>query len=258
MPSPFFKEQKMGKLEGKTALVSGAAQGMGEAIARLFVKEGAQVVIADIAAEAARQLAHVLGDAARAVALDVRDPASWTAAVATAEQAFGRLDILVNNAGVLAWQSIEAMTLDSYRRVIDVNQVGCWLGMKAALPALRRAGGGAIVNIASLAGRQGMRDGSAYVASKHAVLGMSKCAALEFGPDNIRVNAVLPGAIATQMAGLRAATTGEPAVPVYAKQPIPRRGTPEEVARLVAFLASDEAAYCTGAEVTLDGGMSLG
>ena len=139
------------------------------------------------------------------------------------------------------------------------SAIGCWLGMKSALPAMRRAGGGAIVNISSLAGRQGMRDGSAYAASKHAVLGMSKCAALEFGVDNIRVNAVVPGAIETQMAGRRPVAAGAEAAPAaYLKNPIPRRGAPSEVALLVGFLASEEAGYCTGAEFTLDGGMSVG
>lgn len=248
----------MAKLKGKTALVSGAAQGIGEAIARLFVQEGARVVMGDIAVDVVRELAKELGSAAHAVELDVRNPVSWGGAVTAAEKEFGQLDILVNNAGVLAWESIEAMSLERYRAVVEVNQIGCWLGMKTALLAMRRAGGGSIVNIASLAGRQGMRDGSAYAASKHAVLGMSKCAALEFGADHIRVNVVLPGAIQTQMAGRKPVVTGaEASPPAFLKNPIPRRGTPHEVAQLVAFLASDEAAYCTGAEVTVDGGMAL-
>lgn len=248
----------MGKLDGKVALISGSAQGMGEATARMFMKEGARVLIADIADEAGRLLTAELGDRARYCHLDVGDETSWVAAIETAQRHFGRLDILVNNAGVLAWQSIEAMTLDSYRSVIEVNQIGCWLGMKSVLPAFKLVGSGAIVNISSLAGRIGMSEGSAYSASKHAVLGMSKCAAIEFGPYNIRVNAVLPGAIATQMTGRRATSAGESTPPAYARQPISRIGTVEEVARMVTFLASDDAAYCTGAEFTIDGGMSLG
>lgn len=251
-------ETRVGKLEGRTALISGAAQGMGEAIARHFVREGAQVVLADIAVDLAGPIARELGTNACAVALDVRQPEAWARAVDVAENTFGQLDVLVNNAGILVWQSMEAMPLEAYREVIDVNQIGCWLGMKAVLPAMRRVGRGAIVNISSLAGRQGMRDGSAYAASKHAVLGMTKCAALEWGADNIRVNAVLPGAVATRMAGRRSFVPGDSAVPAYAKQPIARRGTPEEVAHLVTFLASDEAGFCTGAEFTIDGGMSLG
>jgi len=245
-------------LLGKTALVSGAARGIGEAIARRLVQEGANVVVADIAAPTVLELSQELGDNARGIELDVRSEGSWANAVVLAEKEFGQLNLLVNNAGVLVWQSIEAMPLESYRAVVEVNQIGCWLGMKAALPAMRRAGGGSIINVSSLAGRQGMRDGSAYAASKHAVLGMSKCAALEFGPYNIRVNSVLPGAIDTQMSGRRPASADHAGLPVFTRQPIQRIGWPQEVANIVAFLASDEAAFVTGAEFTIDGGMSLG
>lgn len=242
----------MGKLDGKVALISGAARGMGEAEARMFIAEGACVLVADVLEEAGQRLAAGLGDRARYCNLDVRSETSWAQAVDTAARTFGKLDILVNNAGIIAWQPIGDMTLDTYRSIIEVNQVGCWLGMKAALPAMRHAGAGAIVNISSLAGRVGMHGGSAYVASKHAVLGMTKCAAIEFGPYNIRVNAVLPGAIETPMSGKRT-----PDADPCLKLPIARIGKAEEVARMVTFLASDDAAYCTGAEFMIDGGMSL-
>lgn len=245
-------KETMGRLDGKIALISGAARGMGAAEARLFVAEGARVLVADVLDDIGRDLVAELGDRARYCHLDVRSEASWAQAVDAAERAFGQLDVLVNNAGILAWQSIEDMPLEVYRSVIEVNQVGCWLGMKAVLPAFKRRGSGAIVNISSLAGKVGLSQGSAYVASKHAVLGMTKCAAVEFGPYNVRVNAVLPGGVATQMAGRQQGQEAR-----YGKLPIARIGTVDEVAHMVTFLASEEASYCTGGEFAVDGGMSL-
>lgn len=247
----------MGKLDDKIAFISGGASGMGAAEARMFVAEGARVLIADKLDDAGQALASELGENALYSHLDVCDQASWVRAIAHAEQHFGKLNVLINNAGILLWQLIEDMTLEAYKSVVDVNQIGCWLGMKTALPALRRSGGGAIVNTASLAGRMGMAQGSAYVASKHAVLGMSKCAAIEFGKYNIRVNAILPGAIETQMAGKRKNTDAGEHVKAFSDLPIGRIGTVEEVARLVTFLASDAATYCTGGEFLIDGGMAL-
>lgn len=244
----------MKRFDNKVVLVTGAARGQGEAEVRLFHAEGARVVIADVLDDEAARLAAELGEAALAVHLDVADAAQWAAAIEATLARFGRLDVLVNNAGILRWGRIEDMSLEEYLQVVGVNQTGCWLGMKAALPALKAAGGGAIVNISSVAGIQAIGGASAYTASKFAVRGMSKSAALEFGRYNIRVNSVHPGGIDTPMVQTPDRDLDE----AYRQLPIARIGTPAEVARLVAFLASDEAAYCTGGEFAIDGGMMAG
>jgi 3alpha(or 20beta)-hydroxysteroid dehydrogenase len=164
--------------------------------------------------------------------------------------AFGKLDILVNNAAILKTAPILEMSLDDYLAVIKVNQVGTWLGMRAAAPAIRDAGGGAIVNVSSIGGLKGIPNMSAYVSSKFAVRGMTKVAAIEFGPYNIRVNSIHPGAIDTDMASRDSGR--------HAKNPIPRIGTPDEVAKLALFLASDMSSFCTGAEFIADGGTTAG
>ncbi|GAB3630562.1 short-chain dehydrogenase [Pandoraea terrae] len=247
----------MKRMEGKVALITGGARGQGEAEARLFAAEGAKVVIADVLDQDGQRLADALGEAAMYVHLDVTQPDDWHAAVLAAQARFGKLDVLVNNAGILKLSPIESLSLEDYRKVIDVNQVGSWLGMKSVLPAMKAAGGGAIVNVSSTAGMEGVALGSAYVASKFAIRGMTKVAALEFGHHNIRVNSVHPGGIDTVMArppefaGLE--TSG-----AYRALPIPRIGRPEEVANMVLFLASDQSTYCTGSEFIVDGGMLAG
>ncbi|WP_272545471.1 glucose 1-dehydrogenase [Burkholderia cepacia] len=247
----------MKRLEGKVALITGAARGQGEAEARRFVAEGARVVIADVLDDAGRRVAAELGDAARFQHLDVTSEAGWQAAVDATLAHFGRLDILVNNAAILKLVPIEACSLDDYRKVIDVNQVGCWLGMKSAVAALKEAGGGSIVNVSSTAGMEGVAGGSAYVSSKFAVRGMTKAAALEFGRYGIRVNSVHPGGIDTVMARPPEFADFDPSS-IYSGLPIARIGKPEEVASLVLFLASNESAYCTGSEFIVDGGMLAG
>ncbi|RQT44146.1 glucose 1-dehydrogenase [Burkholderia cepacia] len=247
----------MKRLEGKVALITGAARGQGEAEARRFVAEGARVVIADVLDDAGRRVAAELGAAARFQHLDVTSEAGWQAAVDATLAHFGRLDILVNNAAILKLVSIEACSLDDYRKVIDVNQVGCWLGMKSAVAALKEAGGGSIVNVSSTAGMEGVAGGSAYVSSKFAVRGMTKAAALEFGRYGIRVNSVHPGGIDTVMARPPEFADFDPSS-IYSGLPIARIGKPGEVASLVLFLASDESAYCTGSEFIVDGGMLAG
>lgn len=247
----------MKQLEGKVALITGAARGQGAAAARRFIAEGAKVMLTDILAQECEELVQELGDAAAFQVLDVVDENSWAAAVQATVEHFGRLDILINNAGVLAFQPIEHMSLEDYMRVINVNQVGVWLGMRAALPALRDAGGGSIVNTSSVHGLRGIVYGSAYSSSKFAVRGMTKVAALEFGQYNIRVNSVHPGGIETPMVTSLADRSVDSAA-VYKSLPLGRIGQPDEVAEMLLFLASDRSSYCTGSEFTIDGGMTTG
>jgi len=235
----------MGRLDGKVALITGAARGQGEAEAREFVAEGAKVVLADVLDDLGTKVAEELGGDATYCHLDVTDPGEWKAAVDVALSAFGRLDVLVNNAGILRLALLEDMALDDYLAVINVN------------PALREAGGGAIVNTSSTSGFIGTMGLSAYTASKFAVRGMTKCAAMELGRYSIRVNSVHPGGIDTEMvAGPEFADFDKDAV--YGRLPVARIGQPEEVAKLMVFLASDDASYCSGAEYLIDGGMLAG
>ncbi len=247
----------MQRLEGRVALITGGARGQGEAEARLFAAEGARVVIADVLDEAGAKVAAELGDAARYQHLDVTDEAAWDEAVARTLEAFGRLDVLVNNAGIARAGPLETTSLADYMDVVQVNQVGVFLGMRAAVDPMRRAGGGSIVNISSNAGLEGVEGVVGYVASKWAVRGMTKTAALELGRYGIRVNSVHPGGVDTPMlAGPQLAKVDKDAA--FASQPLPRVGQPIEIARLVLFLASDESSYCTGGEFAADGGRMAG
>ncbi len=252
----------MGKLDGRVILISGAARGQGEAEARLFVAEGARVVLGDILDEQGAAVAKELGDAARYFHLDVTSEADWTAAVAGAVAAFGKLDGLINNAGILSFGAIVDTPLDEYMHIVNVNQVGVFLGMKAVIPALTAAGGGTIVNTSSSAGFQGLAGMVGYTATKFAVRGMTKAAALELGCVGIRVNSIHPGGVDTPMTrpenvdGLVSDTTslGD----IYANLPIPRVGRAEEVAKLALFLTSDDSSYSTGSEFVIDGGLTAG
>ena len=247
----------MGRVDGKVVLISGGARGQGEAEARVLVLEGARVMIGDVLDEPGEKLAAELGAHAHYQRLDVRSPQDWQRCVARAEERFGRLDGLVNNAGISRSGTIETMPLDAYLDVVNVNQVGCFLGMQTAIPALKRAGGGSIVNISSTAGLQGVAGMSAYCASKFAIRGMTKCAALELGHAGIRVNSVHPGTIDTPMVwGPEFENVDK--VAYFARQPIPRIGTPDEIAALVLFLISDESRFSTGAEFVADGGVLAG
>ncbi len=244
-------------LVGKRALITGAARGHGATAARLFVESGARVLIADVRDELGRAVAAELGEAAQYVHLDVTSERCWTDVVDLVDARFGGLDVLVNNAGILRADPLETMSLEDYQAVIAVNQVGCFLGMRAVVPAMRNAGGGSIINISSVAGLKGVAGAIGYVASKWAVRGMTKTAALELGAYGIRVNSVHPGAVDTEMIG------GPDFADVdrdahFRGLPIPRIGQPEEVARMVAFLASDDSSYSTGSEFLVDGGDAAG
>ena len=238
-----------GRLDGKSALITGAARGQGAAAARRFVAEGARVIIADVNDDAGKALADELGTAADYRHLDVSSEAEW--AQVTGE--LDRLDVLVNNAGVLHFSPLPKTTLADYERVIRINQIGTFLGMRSAVPLMREHGG-SIVNVSSVEGLAAMPLLVAYSASKFAIRGMTKVAAVELGRHNIRVNSVHPGAIDTDM--IRDALGGHDVdmTPVLKRLAIPRAGRPEEIANLVLFLASDESSYCTGAEFAADGG----
>ena len=247
----------MARVDGKVALISGAARGQGEADARLLAAEGAKVVIGDVLDEQGAAVATGIGDAARYYHLDVRRADDWQRVVAFAVNTFGRLDVLVNNAGIIKVGSIVELTVEDYLEVFEVNQLGCFLGMKAAIPAMRVAGGGSIINISSVGGLRGRPMTAAYAATKFAIRGMTKCAALEVGHDGIRVNSVHPGSIDTDMTrGAEFADIDKQAY--HAALPIPRVGTPDDVAQVVLFLASDDSRYCTGAEFVVDGGQTAG
>ncbi|SCW38522.1 3alpha(or 20beta)-hydroxysteroid dehydrogenase [Sphingobium faniae] len=236
-----------GRLENKVAIVTGGAMGLGEACARLFVEAGAKVAIADVNDAAGQKLAAELGDAAIFVHLDVSKEAEWTAAVNKTEAVFGPVTVLVNNAGIVAVKHLAEMTEADYRRVIDINQVGTFLGTKAVIASMRGAGGGSIVNVASCAGEFGMKHFAHYVSSKWAVRGFSRAASEDLAKYHIRVNVVIPGTMDTPMnAGLTPPK----------RQAIKRFARPEEVASMALYLASDEASYCTGRDYAVEGGFS--
>jgi 3alpha(or 20beta)-hydroxysteroid dehydrogenase len=250
----------MGRLDGKVALITGGARGMGKSHVRHFVAEGARVVFGDVLDEQGAAVADKLGpDSARYTHHDVTSESDWAAAVDLAVGSFGKLDILVNNAGVLAFATISEMPLADFRRILDVNAVGCWLGMKSVIEPMKAAGGGSIVNISSIEGLTGAAECSAYAASKFAVRGMTKAAAQELGQFGIRVNSVHPGGILTRMV-LDTAQTMDPerGERYFKALPLGRFGESIEVSRLVAFLASDDASYSTGSEFLADGGILSG
>ena len=250
----------MGRLDGKVALITGGARGMGKSHARLFAAEGARVVIGDVLDDRGSAVADGLGpEKCRYVHHDVTSEADWAAAVAATLAAYGKVDVLVNNAGILRHAGIAEMDPAEFRRVIDVNLVGCWLGVHHVVPAMTAAGGGSIVNVSSIEGIVGAAGLSAYSASKFGVRGITKSAAQELGPAGIRVNSVHPGGVLTSMAIAAAETmTGVDPAAFFKSMPIARFAEPVEISRLVAFLASDESSYTTGAEFVADGGLLSG
>ena len=248
----------MGRLDGKVALITGGARGMGKSHVRHFVAEGAQVVFGDVLDDKGAAVAAGLDErCCRYVHHDVTSEAGWAAAVATTVDTFGRLDVLVNNAGVLAFATIADMPLAEFRRILEVNAVGCWLGMKAVIEPMKAAGGGSIINISSIEGFTGAAGLSAYSASKFAVRGMTKAAARELGQFGIRVNSVHPGGVITSMT-LGQPGSAEQADAFLRAMPLSRFARPAEISCLVAYLASDESSYSTGSEFLADGGILSG
>ncbi len=252
----------MGRLDGKVAIVSGGARGQGEAEVRLFAAEGAKVVFGDVLHDLGEAVAADVGPNAHYLPLDVTDPEAWQKAVAETTSRFGPPTVLVNNAGVLLFGvSMVDTSLDDYMRVININQVGVFLGMKYTVPAMIEAGGGSIVNISSTNGIAGYGGTVAYTASKFAVRGMTKNAALELGQHGIRVNSIHPGGVDTAMTApdtLGDAISDEDREATFAMLPLGRVGQPVEIAHLAAYLASDDSSYSTGAEFIADGGMLAG
>jgi 3alpha(or 20beta)-hydroxysteroid dehydrogenase len=243
----------MGRLDGKIAIVSGGARGMGASHCRTMVAEGAQVVVGDVLEDDGARLAKELGDAATFVPLDVTDEAAWSAALGHTIDTFGPPSVLVNNAGIVRVGLMPDMTKQDFEDVLAVNLVGVWLGMRAVAPAMMNAGGGSIINVSSTAGLVGYPGISGYVASKWGVRGITKSAALELGTRGVRVKSIHPGAIETPM--VAAAHVSDA---MWSAQCIPRIGQPAEVSALVVFLASDESSYSTGHEFVIDGGNVLG
>ncbi|MDX2932842.1 SDR family NAD(P)-dependent oxidoreductase [Streptomyces ipomoeae] len=247
----------MGKLDGRVVLVTGAARGQGEQEARLFRAEGAEVVVADVLDDRGEALAKEIG--ALYVHLDVSREADWAAAVTAAKDAYGRVDGLVNNAGILRFNALVDTPLDEFMRVVQVNQVGVFLGLKALAPEIEAAGGGTIVNTASYTGLTGMAYVGAYAATKHAIVGLTRVAALELARKGVRVNAVCPGAIDTAMSDPGDGASAESIDRLYRKRvPLGRIGRPEEVARLALFLSCDDSSYITGQPFVIDGGWLAG
>ena len=250
----------MGRLDGKVALITGGARGMGKSHVRQFVAEGARVVFGDVQDDKGTAVAAGLDEkSCRYVHHDVTSEADWAAAAAAALDTFGRLDVLVNNAGVLAFAPIADMPLAEFRRILEVNAVGCWLGMKAVIRPMKAAGGGSIVNVSSIEGFTGAAGLSAYSASKFAIRGMTKSAAQELGQFGIRVNSVHPGGVLTSMTlGQAAAADPADAEAFLKAMPMSRFARPAEISCLVAYLASDESSYSTGSEFVADGGILSG
>ncbi len=247
----------MQRLAGKCALVTGGARGIGAGIVRRFVAEGAKVMISDVLEEDGRALAAELGDAAAFTQHDVTSADEWRAAIAATEAQFGKLDTLVNNAGIIVFKRLDDLTEAEIRRVIDVNLIGTMLGAQLAIPAIERAGGGSITNMSSADGISGANSLTAYCASKFGVRGFTKALALELGPRGIRVNSIHPGGILTPMANPMKVPRDlyDRGYWIY---PAQKSGDPDDIGAAAAYLASDDAKYCIGTELSVDGGLNAG
>ncbi|MFN0029527.1 MAG: glucose 1-dehydrogenase [Acidimicrobiales bacterium] len=244
----------MGRLDGKVAIVTGGSRGQGEAEVRLFAAEGAKVVISDVLVDAGKALAAELGDTVAFLRHDVSREEDWEGAINLATERFGGLHVLVNNAGILHNATIARHTVADYERVVSVNQVGVFLGIRSAIAPMTAGGGGSIVNISSGAGLRATKYCFAYAATKYAVTGMTAAAALELARNRIRVNSIHPGVIDTPMVA-----TDDPDANnrLIRATPMRRVGEPHEIAQVALFLASDESSYMTGAHVPVDGGVTV-
>ena len=242
----------MSRFDDKTVIVTGGARGMGANHVRGFAAEGAAVIIADVLEDDGKALAAEVGAQVAFAHLDVTSEDGWAETVALAERTFGPVDVLVNNAGILSFASIEESNQQAWRRVIDVNLTGQYLGIRAVIASMRDAGGGAIVNISSAGAMTGAAHSSAYISSKWAVRGLTRSAALELGRDGIRVNSVHPGYTATPMMS--------DYLDAYPKElyAIPRPAEPSDITPIVLFVASRDAGFATGSEFVVDGGWLLG
>lgn len=247
------------RLKGKAVIITGAAHGMGAAQARLFSREGADLFLSDIEMEPLMRTVEeieALGGRAVSFQLDVSCESTWEAAVALAEKVFGKVDVLINNAGIYLHKGLLAHSLEDFHRIVAVNQLGVMLGMKHVVPAMKRAGGGSIVNFSSIYGLAGAGIATAYQGSKGAVRLMSKSAALEFVGDNIRVNSIHPGMFDTHL--FETSVPREAWKPLIELVPMKRFGRVEEIAFPALFLASDESSFMTGTELVVDGGYTAG
>jgi 3alpha(or 20beta)-hydroxysteroid dehydrogenase len=244
----------MPRLKGKICLITGAAQGQGAAEARRFVDEGAHVIVADVQDEPGKALAAELGGTAEYHHLDVTDESLWASVIADVTASHGGVDVLVNNAGLFKAATIPELTVEAFQRMILVNQIGPFIGIRTVSAVMTASGrGGSIINISSTGGLSGQAKMTAYVATKFALRGISRSAAIELAPAGIRVNAILPGSIETPpLAHMRRARRAA----MLEAIPLGRMGQPTEVAELAVFLASDESSYCTGGEYLVDGGLS--
>jgi 3alpha(or 20beta)-hydroxysteroid dehydrogenase len=246
----------VGRLDGKVAIISGGARGQGAVEARLFAAEGARVIIGDVLDEEGALAAKSISATYRHH--DVRVEEEWAALVDYTSETFGRVDILINNAGIFRMAPLAATSAEAYMDVVNINQLGTFLGIKTVSPAMGDSGGGSIINISSVAGLRGSVGTMAYTASKWAVRGMTKTAALELAPLGIRVNSIHPGFIDTPMLPDLMITTEEQKTMLGDRIPLGRVAQAEQVAKLALFLASDESDYSTGSEFVVDGGVTTG
>jgi 3alpha(or 20beta)-hydroxysteroid dehydrogenase len=247
----------MARLSGKIAIITGAARGQGAEHARRFVAEGALVVLGDVLVDEVRKVADDLGESAACAEHDVTDLASWQEILRLAVERFGHPNVLVNNAAVLGSGAVAQIDAVEFRRTMDVNLLGPWLGINVVGSHMADHDGGSIINISSLAGFRATARRGSYTASKWGLRGLTKAAALEMGPLGVRLNAILPGYIDTPMlANRREQMITEPGV--WDKLPLQRMGEPSDIAAMAVFLASDESAYCTGTDFIVDGGASIG